>query len=68
MLIDTGDHPPIAMKPYTLAIKHHEWVKEDIDKLLETGVIRESPLVGLHQYLWYQRVMVVIGCVLTTEL
>ena len=23
-------------------VKHHEWVKEEIDKLLEAGVIRES--------------------------
>ena len=42
MLIVTGDHPTIAKKLYTLAIKHHEWVKEEIDKLLEAGVIRES--------------------------
>ena len=42
MSIDTADHPPTAKKPYTLAIKHHEWVKEEIDKLLEAGVIRES--------------------------
>ena len=42
MSIDTGDHPPIVKKPYTLAIKHHEWVKEEIDKMLEAGVIRES--------------------------
>ena len=42
MSIDTGDHPPIAKIPYTLAIKHHEWVKEEIDKLLQAGVIRES--------------------------
>ena len=27
---------------YTLDIKHHKWVKEEIDKLLEAGVIRES--------------------------
>ena len=27
--------------PYTLAIKHHKWVKEETDKLLEAGVIRE---------------------------
>ena len=40
--IDTGDHPLIAKKPYTLAIKHHELVKEEIDKLLEVGVIKES--------------------------
>ena len=42
MSIDTGDHPPIAKKPYTLANKHHEWVKEEIDKLLEACVIKES--------------------------
>ena len=42
MSTDTGDHPSTAKKPYTLAIKHHEWVKEEIDKLLEAGVIRES--------------------------
>ena len=42
MTIDTGDHPPIAKKPYTLALKHYDLVKEEIDKLLEAGVIRES--------------------------
>ena len=40
--IDTGDHPPVAKRPYTLALKHHDWVKAEIDKLLEAGVIRES--------------------------
>ena len=42
MSIDTGDHPPIAKKPYALALKHFDWVKEEIDKLLEASVIRES--------------------------
>ena len=42
MSIDTGDHPPVAKRPYTLALKHHDWVKAEIDKLLEAGVIRES--------------------------
>ena len=42
MSIDTGDACPIAKKPYTLALKHYEWVKEEKDKLLEAGVIRES--------------------------
>ena len=40
--IDTGDACPIAEKPYTLALKHYEWVKEEIDKFLEAGVIRKS--------------------------
>ena len=42
MSIDTGDHPHIAKTLYTLAIKHHEWVKEETDRLLETGIIWES--------------------------
>ena len=42
MSIDTGDHPPVAKRPYTLALKHHDWVKAEIDKLLEAVVIRES--------------------------
>ena len=42
MSIDTGDHLAIAKKPYTLATKHHKWVKEEIDKLLEAGTTRES--------------------------
>ena len=27
MDIDTGDSPPIACRPYTLPLKHHDWVK-----------------------------------------
>ena len=26
MDIDTGDSPPIAFKPYTLSLKHYDWV------------------------------------------
>ena len=42
MSVDTRDHPPVAKRPYTLTLKHHDWVKAEIDKLLEAGVIRES--------------------------
>ena len=42
MSIDTGDHPLVAKKPYTSAFKHYDWVKEEIDKLLEAGAIRKS--------------------------
>ena len=42
MSIDAGDHPPIAKKPHALALKHHDWVKEKIDILLEAGIIREN--------------------------
>ena len=42
MSIDTGDHSPVAKRPYILTLKQHDWVKAEIDKLLEAGVIRES--------------------------
>ena len=42
MSIDTDEHLPIAKKPYALALKHYDWVRDEIDKLLEAGVIRES--------------------------
>ena len=42
MSIDTGDTCFIAKKPYTLDLKHYDWVKEEIAKLLEAGVTRES--------------------------
>ena len=42
MSIDTGDSDPVSQKPYPVAMKHYDWVKEEIDKLLEAGVIRNS--------------------------
>ena len=42
MSTDTGEHPPITKKPYALALKHYDWVRDEIDKLLEAGVTRES--------------------------
>ena len=50
MTIDKGNHPSIAKKPHTFALKHYDWVKEQIDKLLEAGVIRQEPfkLVSSH--------------------
>ena len=33
MDIDTGDSPPIACRPYTLPLKHHNWVKKEIEIL-----------------------------------
>ena len=35
MSIDTGDSDPVSQKPYPIAMKHYNWVKEEIDKLLE---------------------------------
>ena len=33
MEIDVGNHPPIASKPYTLPLKHYEWVQREIETL-----------------------------------
>ena len=42
MEIDTGDSLPIAQNPYTLPLKHHEWVRKEIETLEKTGVIEHS--------------------------
>ena len=67
MSIDTEDHPPVAKRPYTLALKHHDWVKAEIDKLLEAGVIRESDSSWSAPIVVVPRVMVVKDCVLILE-
>ena len=33
MEIDTGNHPPIASKLYTLPLKHYDWVQKEIETL-----------------------------------
>ena len=42
MEIDTGDSPPIAQSPYTLPLKHYDWVKKEIETLEKAGVIIRS--------------------------
>ena len=42
MNIDTGDAVPVAKRPYNTALKHRSWIDEELDKLMEAGVIRES--------------------------
>ena len=39
MDIDTGDSPQIASKPYTLSLKHYDWVQEEISTLEKAGII-----------------------------
>ena len=36
------DLPPIASKPYTIPLKHQEFVKQELTKLLEAGLITHS--------------------------
>ena len=42
MTIDTGTADPASQKPYPIAMKHYEWVKNEIEKLLATKVICTS--------------------------
>ena len=40
--IDTGDHPSIPQKPYTLPLKHDQWINEELEMLENAGVISRS--------------------------
>ena len=42
MEIDTGDSLPITQKPYTLPLKHAEWVQKEFEILEKAGVIVRS--------------------------
>ena len=42
MEIDTADSLPIAQNPYTLPLKHHEWVRKEIETLEKAGGIERS--------------------------
>ena len=39
MTIDTGTTDPVSQKPYPIGMKHYEWVKNEIEKLLAAKVI-----------------------------
>ena len=42
MTIDTGTSEPVSQKPYPIAMKYYQWVKDEIEKLLATKVIHTS--------------------------
>ena len=42
MSIDTGTADPVSQKPYPIAMKHYDWVKTEIEKLLAAKVICSS--------------------------
>ena len=42
MDIDTGNSPPITSRPYTLPLKHYEWVRKEISTLERAGIITKS--------------------------
>ena len=39
---DTGNSDPVSQKPYPIAMKNYQWVKEEIEKLLTAKVIHSS--------------------------
>ena len=42
MDINTGMSQPISQRPYTLPLKHHDWVKKEIKQLEHAGFIEKS--------------------------
>ena len=42
MTIDTGTANPVSQKAYPIAMKHYQWVKDEIEKVLTTKVIHTS--------------------------
>ena len=42
MTIYTGASDPISQNPYAITMKHYQWLKEEIEKLLTTKVICSS--------------------------
>ena len=42
MEIPTGDNPPISQRPYGLALRHVQWVQDEIEILERVGVITKS--------------------------
>ena len=53
MDIDTGDSPLVSSRPYTLPLKHYEWVQREIESLEQAGVITKS------MYKWASPIVVV---------
>lgn len=42
MQIDTGDHPPIKLKPYRTPLNNRKIIDDTIDEMLEANIIRRS--------------------------
>ena len=53
MQIHTDNSDPVSQKPYPFAMKHYDWVKDEINKLLDAKVIYSSnsswsaPIIGV---------------------
>ena len=41
MTINTGNSEPVSQKPYTIAMKNYQWVKDEKEKLLTAKVFSQ---------------------------
>ena len=63
MDIDTGMSQPVSQRLYTLPLKHHDWVKKEIEQLEHAGVIEKSlspwasPIVIVPKIVWPRRTL-----------
>ena len=48
MTIDTDTSDPVSQKPYPIAMKHYQWVKDEIEKLLATMSFAPAAPAGQH--------------------
>ena len=39
MMIDMGNSDPVSKKPWPITMKHYQWIKKEIEKLLAAKVI-----------------------------
>ena len=42
MKIDTGDHPPIKLRPYRTPLNKRAIIDEAVDEMLDAGIIQRS--------------------------
>ena len=42
MQIGTGDSEPVLQRPYPIIMKHYDWVRNEINKILEVQVIASN--------------------------
>ena len=48
MTIDTGDSDPVSQKPYPIAMKNYQWVKEETENFSQQRSSAAAGLVGQH--------------------
>ena len=48
MAINTGSSEPVSQKPYPIAMKNYQWVKDKIEKLLTVKISVVVGQVGQH--------------------